>query len=464
MTASLLNNLPVIGMSPDGRGVAILASAPSKSGKIVFVQGALPGQTVQCKLISEKKSFAEGVAEQIVSFGSATLTPVCPHQLECGGCPLQTMPYKEQLYWKEKVARDSLERIGKIPGNILDTVCQPVHPSPEQIGFRNKIELAFGRDEAGQIIAGYRKPRSHEVFPLKFCALIEPAGNALIQDLVKVIQGAKIEANFWQYLILRKGLLPVQGTQAWWLIIRSRRGSATERAVLLDMAKSFFASHPNVACFIHEETINSGSHSQPGKRIFTLDKSGTHNPRAATLRHDLCGRSFLLDASSFFQVNDGSAQILARLVRESITGSHDTLLDLYCGVGAPGQLVDSLAKRGIGIEANVESVKFAKRNSLHNNFSYYSANVQSGLQKLNAATLQDCVCLTDPPRSGMEKGALQVLMGLGPQQIVYVSCNPVTFARDSAILIEKYKLSSIRSVDMFPHTPHIELCASWEKK
>lgn len=440
--------LEITGLAHDGRGIAFMG----KSRKAVFVTGALPGQTVSCVLRSDKKNYCEADLLSLISSTLPEQEPHCPHAGICGGCPLQIMPYARQLYWKEKLARDAMIRIGGFDRELLESIWEPVIGSPALKAWRNKVQLAFGYNEAG-LTLGYRKRASHEVFALRQCALIDDDIMPIIYECGKLAASIP-DRHFWRFLTLRK-----DAAGFWHVILLTSPGTRRQRRHVLQMGQSLLAAGAKLHSFTHEERGKKDRLTKGEKRIACLSKSGADAGLALMLN----GRSFRLDSDSFFQVNTGAAGLLAKTVVRFDQPASGPLLDLYCGVGAPGQLLSARHDICIGIEADPLAVKYAKLNAADlPGWTYISGDAAIEIPNLAAAGFG--AALVDPPRSGMDRAVTTALQTRGPEHIIYVSCNPPTLARDSALLRKNYTLLNIACVDMFPHTPHIECVTLWRKR
>ncbi len=191
MVASSTEELEISSMSHDGRGIAFLPGAKGGRGKALFIPDALPGQTVLCRPGADHGSWQDAALIKILDFGPNTSPPICPQADKCGGCPLQTMPYEQQLYWKEKILLDAMSRIGAYDRTELAAVWQGIEASPSLLAFRNKIELAFAKDAQGKPYPGMRKRSSHEVIPVSGCALIDAHANEILAEFRSLL-------NNWQ--------------------------------------------------------------------------------------------------------------------------------------------------------------------------------------------------------------------------------------------------------------------------
>lgn len=463
-----LQSLAVSALSHDGRGIAFMPGAGLARGKAVFIPGALPGQQVECRVTRERGNYLEASLEAIVDPGPNTAPPLCPHGGQCGGCQLQTMPYERQLYWKKQNLWQNLLRIAHFTEEELNAAWQGLLPSPLESAYRNKIELAFGRDEKGRPCPGLRGHSSHAVFTLKKCALVDGEANELIQAMARALSGAfDLPAEFLRYLVLRSDQGQNQ-RKRWHALLISWPGDRTTCALVRKLADHMLRN-TSLASFTHEIRASQSHVARGEKRLYSLTRQGEWPLDEPLLELPLGGRSFRVDIGSFFQVNDPGSQKLAGLVAglDSQSGTGEALLDLYCGCGAPGLLLAPAYARSLGIENDSAAIHAARLNSkdlpLH---SWKCADVGRTLAYLasQAKSSKWDAALADPPRSGMGGAAISALCRLAPRKIIMISCNSATFARDAAILKKSYRLQSLNAVDLFPQTAHLETCSLWIAK
>lgn len=464
--------LDIVELAHDGRGIGFISQSgtPCKGwrGKAVFVAGCIPGQTVVCRPIRNKSDWMEAAPVKVLQEGDAT-SPLCPHHAQCGGCSLQRMPYQSQLFWKDRLARQAMLRIGKLGSDELEAAWKFPFPSPLQTCYRNKLELAFGHDRNGKLVLGFRKAASHEICDIESCALVDDVALRLARtfkdQVAGIISSYRAHRRFLpKFLILRKGISPNGNNWGWWIICITGSTDTRMRNDLAYAGRALLSTFPEAACFIHEESSGNGRVPHSARRISII---GSDSP---ILRIPLGAHLFQLDPDSFFQVNDGSAHILANIAQDMATTTASTdasLLDLYCGVGAPGQLIASQYKNLTGIECDKAAIKQARANALSaglENCAYVAANTGTGIEVCSKNTGKWQTILADPPRAGIDARTMKVILDIAPRNIIYISCNPSTLARDSAILANRYRPLTLASVDMFPHTPHLECCTLWQRR
>lgn len=458
--------LDVSSLAHDGRGIAFLRPNNTKRGKVIFIAGALPGQKILCTLGKDHGTWQEGQLSHILDAGECSCPPLCPHSQECGGCSLQAMPYALQLKWKTQILIEAMSRIGGLGSQSLKAAWKGLETSSQISAYRNKIELAFGYDPSGQIFLGMRKRASHEIIPLRRCALVDEAANALIQRFQFLVQNWEWPKNFWRFLVLRKDQdFP---KARWRLLAISAPASKKETAQSRQLAAQLLKDSPELYAYIHEIRKQPSQIAKGEKRLFCLGRDNNNNPDLATLSFSLGGRLFKADVSSFFQVNSYASEKLAQLALKgaSLCESKDSLLDLYCGVGAPGLLLAPNFKRYLGLELDPLAIAEARRNAGDLAHCAFKAGDSEKVLATPPRDFADSVStiLVDPPRAGLGKNTMQSLLKLQPHNIIMISCNPATLARDARIISQAYELEILGAVDLFPQTTHVESCCVWRKK
>lgn len=495
-------DLELDGLAHDGRGVGRLKDPqkPGERGLAVFVAGGLPGELVRCRLTARKPRLAEAELVEVLRPRAHEAPALCPHAGPrgtggaCGGCPLQPMPYERQLEWKTRLAREALLRIGKLDAGLLDAAWEATLPSPGLSGFRNRMTFAFGMEE-GRLTLGQRTRGGATVVDTPACALLPAGAPELLAAAREAAAASGLGAwkaperrrgrstgrrGFWRFLTLRQGWLPGETAPRWWAVCLTSPGGPAERAAARALGERLLGlgGASRLGGFIHEERGQNDALAAGERRVLCLDAQGAENPEAGLLRLPLAGRGFALDAASFFQVNTGAAELLARAVIDMAPEKGDRgLLDVYCGVGAPGQLLAPRFASVLGVECDRRAVALARRNAADAGLTgcrYVAGDAGALLRRLAAqGTLPTLargeklppwdMALIDPPRAGLDPAAVDALLRLAPEHLLYVSCNPSTLARDAVRLSNRYTLQRLTAVDLFPHTPHLECCSLWRR-
>jgi len=455
----ILNNVTITDYAAEGKSLVRI------DGKVIFVSGAIPGDTVDIQIGKSKKDWAEGRAINIVEPSTDRVVPFCKHFGTCGGCKWQMLPYHKQLQFKQQEAEQNLRRIGKteIP-DLLSII-----GSEETTAYRNKLEFTFsnkrfltneeiGTEEsiAQQNALGYHAPRIFDkVIDIQECHLLNPVNNEIrntIRDFAK-------EKGFTFYDIkehtgwLRNIIIRYTSTGELMVNICMNHDEEADRILLLDY---LLKKVPVISTLLF--TINP----KWNDTIYDLTPQVYFGKGYVTEK--LGNLEFIISPKSFFQTNTHQAENLYAIAKEfaGLTGN-EVVYDLYCGTGSIGIFVSDQAKKIIGVEVVEDAIEDAKKNAALNNIHhahFFSGDVikicTDDFFKVNG---KPDVVITDPPRAGMHEKLVIKLLEMEAPKIVYVSCNTATQARDIALLSEKYTVEKVQPVDMFPHTHHIECVA-----
>lgn len=456
-------DLDVHALSHDGRAVGRVLQEDDANarGQVVFVQGALPGQRVRVRLTAVKKNFAEGQLDSVLTPAPDAQAPFCPHAADCGGCPLQEMPYASQLQWKQRILTDALTRIGKLPNLTV----RDILPSPQQWGYRNKMEFAFGSDVQGNVFLGLRQRGTHKIVDVTHCKLMPEPAMKILAHIRELAQKSKLDvwdsaeegSGFWRFIVLRMPLstppaadsaAPAPAGQCLVYCVTSR-GTAKEQVIVKDLGHELMQALPEVTGFVHEVRDSCDNIPMGEKSLCRLGED--------VLTEYLGGHSYAVGAKSFFQVNTAAAEHLCAAVAEgaALSGT-EVVWDVYCGVGAPGLTIAGKASRLYGIETSSQAVDMARKNAETAGYTHCAYAVGEAHILLRRLAGPHIV-LVDPPRAGLHNDVVKELLRAKPKKIVYVSCNPATLARDAALLVQQgYTVGLVQPVDLFPQTPHVE--------
>lgn len=452
----LLENVLVEDYAAEGKSLARV------DGKVIFIEDAVPGDVVNLRLGKNKKDWAEGRPVRFQSFSSDRVQPFCSHFGVCGGCQWQMLPYEKQLQYKQKQVFDNLTRIGKLDLPPFE----PIAGAYPQTRYRNKLEYTFSNkryllphelnDEnvSPQMnVAGYHaKGLFDKVVDIVECHLQHEPTNE-IRLAVKEFG----LANGYSFYDIRehRGFLrtmQVRLCRSGELMVNMVFGEdrAEERTALLEHLSERF---PTITTLLY--TINTK------KNDSLFDLQPVVYKGKGYVVETLENYSFKIGPKSFFQTNTYQAETLYTIAREyaELTG-RETVYDLYCGTGSIGIFVSAAAKQVIGVEMVKEAVDDAGENAALNGIThtkFFTGDVTEICDDDFFSTHgKPDVIITDPPRAGMSEGLTRKILEMAAPLVVYVSCNPATQARDLNLLKEKYKVTRVRPVDMFPHTHHIE--------
>lgn len=408
-------------------------------GKVVFVAGGAPGDVVDVRITHETKSYREGVIETLVEAGPARVTPACPYAGMCGGCPWMHLSYEEQLRAKRANVVNQLSRVGGVPREEAEALVASAVGSKRQLGYRNKIEMAAGRDAAGKFQLGFHAQGGEIVAAPKKCLLaakgVEKAPGAL-RGALSYLQGQG------DLGIFRVGVRRSVRTHDTEIALWTTPG-AFPRKTAADTLRSA------LDCTSIVRVMADPGKARKIKGVESLYGKGSWC-------EDLHDEHFRISAPSFFQVNTAQAEKMIDLVLEGLEVDEESLVaDLYCGAGT---FTLPLARTGAAVyavEAAGSSVRDLRRNIEPLDLDIEVIGGDSARELPELGELDALV--VDPPRAGLAKGVCESIASSGAARVAYVSCDPATWARDVARFRNVgYELLQATPVDLFPQTFHIE--------
>ena len=449
------------------KGVSV-AKAPD--GKVVFIPNVVPGDVVDVQTFKKRKAYYEGKAVRFHEFSEHRTEPVCQHFGVCGGCKWQNMKYDQQLYYKQNEVKNHLQRIGKIETPEFE----PILGSKEQFFYRNKMEFGFSNarwmteDELNsdeifenKDALGFHIPKMWDkILNIEKCHLQQDPSNA-IRNEIRAFAIANNLAFFNPRNhegFLRTLMIRTASTGEIMVLIQFFEEQKENRELLLNFISERF---PEVTSL--QYVING----KPNDTIY--DQNVKLYKGRDYILEEMEGLHFSINAKSFYQTNSEQAYELYKITRDfaGLTGN-EVVYDLYTGTGTIAQFVSKNAKKVIGVEAVPEAIADAKENAKRNEITNCEFFVGDMKVVFNEAFIaqhgKPDVIITDPPRDGMHKDVIEQILKIAPEKVVYVSCNSATQARDLALMDEKYKVTRVRPVDMFPQTHHVENVVLLEKR
>jgi 23S rRNA (uracil1939-C5)-methyltransferase len=431
-------------------------------GKVIFIEGVVPGDVVDVQLGKNKKDWAEGWPLRFHSYSADRVEPFCSHFGVCGGCQWQMLPYEKQLLYKQKQVKDNLQRIGKVALPAM----MPILGAHDTRYYRNKIEYTFGnkrfllKEELNdpfvsndQNVAGFHaKGMFDKLVDIQTCYLQDEPTNAIRLAVKKFAK----EHSYTFYDIrnhagfLRTMQIRLCTTGELMVNIVFGEEDKSKQKVLLDHIMQQF---PSITTLLY--TINTKWNDS----LFDLEPITYHGKGYAIEK--LEDFQFKIGPKSFFQTNTKQAEQLYKVTRDfAELSGNEIVYDLYCGTGSIGIFVSKKAKKIIGVEMISAAIEDAKENAALNNLGHTAFFAGDVINVCNndffAEHGRPDVIITDPPRAGMHEKLVRKILDMEAPTVVYVSCNPTTQARDLNLLDEKYAVTAIQPVDMFPHTLHIE--------
>ena len=451
-----LENIEIIDTANKGKSVA------KHDGRVIFVQGGVPGDICDITVFKRRKKFWEARIEKIHTLSVRRAEPKCEHFGTCGGCKWQNMNYTSQLEFKQNEVLNNLKRIGGIE----------LPPHSEIIGseneyfYRNKMEFTFSnkrwltteevQSEAeipDKDALGFHVPGMFDkVINLNNCHLQKEPSNSIRLSVKQFADKNKLTyfdiRN--QEGLLRNLMVRTSSTNDLMVLVQFYENDKKNINLLMEHIKISFPEITSLLYIVNQKANNT-----------MYDQDVVCYNGEDYIMEEMDGLHFKIGAKSFFQTNSEQAKILYRKTKElaQIT-KNDLVYDLYTGTGTIAQYVATSAKKVVGIDSVEEGIKAAYENAERNNIencTFYTGDMKEIFtDEFIAKNGTPDVIITDPPRDGMHKKVVEQILKIGARKIVYVSCNSATQARDLSLMDELYKVTYIQPIDMFPQTHHIE--------
>ena len=431
-----MQTLFIESLDQEGRGVA------RRDGKAIFVEGALPGETVTASVYRKKPSYEVATLGEVLRPSAMRVEPQCPHFGSCGGCSLQHLDARAQVAVKQRVLEDSLWHIGRVrPEQMLPAIHGPAW------GYRHRARFTVRHvPKKGGALVGFHEKKSSYIADMDSCEVMPQRMSALIRPLRDLVSKLSIRSRLPQIEV-------ALGAEADVLVLR-----VLEPLLPPDVqALREFADRHGVRLYL-----------QPGgpDSVGPISAADETDLYYALPEFDL---RIYFAPTDFTQVNHAVNGVLVRRALTLLDPQPgERVADLFCGVG---NFTLAIARRGaavVGVEGSAELVRRATRNAEANGLAASTSFIERDLYRAAGDPLAGLGrfdrMLVDPPRDG----AVELVRSLpeeGPQRLVYVSCNPGTLARDAAVLTQTkgYRLSAAGVVNMFPHTSHVESIAVFDK-
>lgn len=437
--------LDIIDLSYEGMGVAKIDGYP------LFIENALPGERVEVLVVKVGNKFGYGKVEKWLT-ESPDRQPLKDNRLlRTGIAPLAHLNYEQQLLFKQKQVENVMSKIAKMPEvDILPTI-----PMENPVGYRNKAQIPVRRMD-GRLATGFYKKNSHELVEIEDYYIQDPAIDEAIKRVRDILQRfqvrgyneAKNEGQI-RHIIIRRGHY------------------SHEMMVVLVTRKEKFFKGKEIASIIHEELPEVVSVIQnineEKTNVILGDKEKVLYGRSY-IEDQLLGKTYRISSKSFYQVNTEQTEKLYQTAIEfAVLQKEDTVIDAYSGIGTIGLSLADKVKEVYGMELVPEAIEDAQFNALTNkieNAHYEVGKAETVMKKWQDKGVKPSVIVVDPPRKGLDARFIASAIDMAPAKLVYISCNPATFARDAKLFAESgYEVKKVQPVDLFPQTHHVELVA-----
>lgn len=441
--------LEIDDIGTEGEGIAHI------DGYALFIKDAIPGDVVRTKVIKAKKNYGYGRLIEIVKPSKDRVEPVCPVARQCGGCQIQHLSYEAQLAYKENKIKNCLVRLGKFPKEQIDEIMEPLMGMEEPYHYRNKAQFPVGRNKDGELVTGFYASRTHSIIPATNCAIQDKRNEEILNTVLVFMKEFGIEpydevthTGLVRHILTRVGYHT--GEIMVCLVLNGKslphQDVFVERLAKIDGMKS-------ISINVNREKTNVIL----GNKVKTLWGADYIVDSIGTIKYQI-------SPLSFYQVNPVQTQKLYQTALDyaGLTGN-EIVWDLYCGIGTISLFLAKQAKMVYGVEIVPEAIADANRNKEFNqieNVEFFvgaSETVLPEKYRESGGKMSADVIVVDPPRKGCDVSLLQTILDMGPERVVYVSCDPATLARDLRFLCDGgYELKKVRGCDMFGHSGHVE--------
>ena len=433
--------LTVTGYTSDGEGVA------RADGEVVFIPGAIAGETVRARIVNVGKTCAHGEILQVLQPSGHRVQPACPDFPDCGGCDFWHMDYEEECRLKQQRVIDALTRIAGAPLPAL-----PMHGAKCCEGYRNKVQFPVAMQN-GSPAAGFFRARTHEVVCVKDCRIQPSCAGRVRAAVLDWMRQYSIRAyderahtGYIRHIYLRVG----EATGQLLVCVVANCEALPKKKQL---CQTLLAAEPQIT------SIVVSYNTRKGNTVLGTREEVLYGP--GYMEDELLGLRLRLSARSFYQVNHDQAERLYEKALEfAALDKTQTALDLYCGTGTITLCLARQAGRAIGVEIVDAAIADAKQNAARNgltNAEFFCADASEAAKRLASEGTRPDVIVVDPPRKGVSMDVVDAMAEMSPARIVYVSCDPATLARDVKLLAQRgYALERAEAFDLFPRCAHVE--------
>ncbi len=412
----------------------------------------MPGDRVRARITKRKRAYAEATAEELIRPSPDRVEPRVPHP----GAPWQVLPYERQLEEKQRQVVDALQRIGHFEAPPVE----PILAAEQTLRYRNKVEYSFGEDDEGEIVLGFHHPgRWDRIDPIAEDVLASERVDGVRTAVADWCRAEGLSAydrndhsGFLRNLVVREG----------------RRTAALEARLVTARgdfrAADLAAAVPTADSFLWTRSSSQGESSRDGETEVVAGGEALEEQLEAGGRR----LRFRISPEAFFQTNTEMAERLYAIAAElaGLSGS-ERVFDLFSGIGTIALALATRAGEVWGVERSEHAVADAIANAQLNgitNARFFAGDVRTALRPLLEQAGEADVAIVDPPRAGLSQKVVRRLLETRARRIVYVSCNPTTLAPNARQIVDAgYRLETVRPVDMFPQTPHIECVALLER-
>lgn len=423
-----------------GQGVA-----RTDEGMVIFINRALPHETVEVEIIKAKKRYREAEIVRVIAPSIERIEAPCPYFGKCGGCTWQNLTYAGQLEAKRMEVEDSLAHLGRITDiKVSDPLGMndPWH-------YRNRMDFSFADIDGHARIGLHKRQSFNQIIPIASCLILDSGVDAIIEKINSWADDSGLSAYD---MTTTSGVLRTA-------VIRISR--STGESMLNIVTTDALKGSPDIAKLARELGLTSLWHTiNNSKNDSSVDEQRLVDGKPA-IKESIGQLVFSISPGSFFQTNTEMAKVLYDCALEGLKADAGcTVIDLFCGTGTIALELATRFAHVIGIESEPQAITNARANAGQNligNVDFIEGTVETTLADLLGARDDIKTAVVNPPRAGIHPKALKTIGSSTLERLVYISCNPTTLSRDLAMLVKDgFVIERIQPVDMFPHTYHVE--------
>lgn len=433
--------LEINSISNDGSGVG-----RDKDGKVVFVPMTAIGDICKVRIVKAKNSYSYGKLEEILTPSPHRIENNCPVFGKCGGCSFRHINYDAEVNVKEGFIKDAFTRIGGLNPEFL-----PLIRNQQISHYRNKAQYPLGKDMERNVICGFYAANSHRIVPCTSCDLQPPIFSEITAFITNYIRENKLSVyneaehkGVLRHICIRQGHYSGEINVT---LVCKRKIPELNR-----LSKELMRNFPDIKGVVLNINKDETNVILGNEEVLLAGQ--------AEITDTMCGNKIDISPKSFYQVNTVMAEKLYGIAKAFAQPEGKTIADIYCGIGTIGISMAKEAGKVIGVEIVESAIKNAKKNAALNGFNnteFHCADADNAAEILRNAGVKPDVIILDPARRGCERKVLEDLAKFEADRIVMISCNPVTAARDCAVLGEYgYKCEKVQGVDLFSRTSHVE--------
>ena len=428
-----------------GEGIAKI------DGQVIFVPNAIKGEKVKIKILKVTSKVIYGKILEILEESEYRVKNSCATYEKCGGCTLRHIDYDYTIKMKKDAVENTLKK-----ALCREIKIDEIIKMDKPYFYRNKLQYPVGIDSNGEIVMGIFAERSHRIIPTQKCMIQNELAQKIANDIFEFVKKNEISGydeetleGILRHIVIRIG---IKTNEVMLTLVVNNMDFPHEKELIDFLTGKYFEI----------KTIVKNLNNKNTNVILGMQNQVIYGNGYIT--DILLGKKFKISNMSFYQVNPVQTEKLySKAIEYADLTGQETVFDLYCGIGTIGICSSDKVKQLFGIETIPEAIDDAKENAKINgiqNAEFFVGDVENALPEfIKKRNIKPDVVFVDPPRKGCDKTALETLLNIESDKIVYVSCNPATLGRDFKILEEKYEIKKISICDMFPWTYHVE-CVS----